>query len=1216
MNKVYKVVWNASIGIWVAVSEIAKGNTKSKSKTVTVGSVVVAIIGAVTFSPNAMGETGISGGTGSGTAISSSTGTSGGGSGATYCGTGSTQAFTGTGTRTIAIGCDARAEGTNSVIADRSNPYNTTAINPRVNYGTSSAANLAIGTGAFSGGNYTDVNGTTQTVSQATAIGSWATAQHVAAIAIGSASLATGNTSLAVGRQSVASGDYAQALGNVSAATGTGSLAIGHSATATGYRGIAIGAPDIATAAVVAGQQGAAYQTVGYTLASGKDSIAFGGGAQATQENALSIGAFSKATGTKSVAIGTGAEATAASALVIGENAKTAVAGGVALGMDAQVVGENSVAVGKGSIAVAQSGNSFLTNVAPSATNGVVSVGTTGTTRRIQNVADGAADQDAVTVAQLTRVNDRAVGNTTALGGGAAYDPQTKAYTAPTFTTTKTDGTTVSSNTVSGALTNLNNEVVKPITFNGNTGTSTNKLGSTLNITGGLTGASSNANVKTIITGNTVDIQIADAPNFAGTVTSTGQQVNGNSVITGTSTIGSGANAVTLSGTANGLDVGNKKISNVAAPSAGSDATNKTYVDGKVQALGDTPLGFIGDSGTKATRKLGEDLNVKGGATGTLTNGNIGVVSNGTNQLDIKLAETVNLGANGSVTTGSTVVSNIGVTTPQVVIGTGANTTTLTSNGTSLNVGGDKITNVAAGTASGDAVNFGQLTTTNNNVTTAQNAANAAQTTADSALTEAQKGLNFRANAGATDKVSLGETVTLADGTNTTVTYDAATNTYKYSVVDAPTFTGTVTAGNLATGGTLSVTGVSNLNGGANLNNQKITNVAAGTASGDAVNFGQLTTTNNNVTTAQNAANAAQTSANAAQTTANSALTEAQKGLNFRANAGATDKVSLGETITLADGTNATVTYDAATNTYKYSVVDAPTFAGTVTAGNLATGGTLSVTGVSNLNGGANLNNQKITNLGDGSVASGSKDAVNGSQLFTTNQKVDQNTTNIAKNTGDIATNTSDITTLKGGFNLQTNGTNVGAIKAGDTVDIGVVDPLDTNLTATKTNNNVAFALSKNLNLTSVTTGNTVINNAGVTADKVTVGNVVIDKTTNQISGVEAGTNTKDAVNKGQLDALAAQQAASDNAAVKYDDAAVKDKVTLAGASGTTLTNVKAGDVSATSTDAVNGSQLFTTNQKVDQNTTNIATNTANIATNTSDITTLKGGFNLQTNGT
>ncbi|MEN8322291.1 hemagglutinin, partial [Acinetobacter junii] len=108
-------------------------------------------------------------------------------------------------------------------------------------------------------------------------------------------------------------------------------------------------------------------------------------------------------------------------------------------------------------------------------------------------------------------------------------------------------------------------------------------------------------------------------------------------------------------------------------------------------------------------------------------------------------------------------------------------------------------------------------------------------------------------------------------------------------------------------------------------------------------------------------------------------------------------------------------------------------------------------------------------------------------------------------------------TTLKGGFNLQTNGTNAGAIKAGDTVDIGVVDPADTNLTATKTANNVAFALSKDLTLTSVTTGNTVINSAGLTADKLTVGNVVIDKATNKISGVEAGTDIKDVVNKGQL---------------------------------------------------------------------------------------------------
>ncbi|MFW2106417.1 hypothetical protein, partial [Acinetobacter guillouiae] len=68
-------------------------------------------------------------------------------------------------------------------------------------------------------------------------------------------------------------------------------------------------------------------------------------------------------------------------------------------------------------------------------------------------------------------------------------------------------------------------------------------------------------------------------------------------------------------------------------------------------------------------------------------------------------------------------------------------------------------------------------------------------------------------------------------------------------------------------------------------------------------------------------------------------------------------------------------------------------------------------------------------------------------QLFTTNQNVAKNTSDISTlnttvtnqgnqittNTSNIATNTSDISTLKGGFNLQSNGKNSGAIKAGDT---------------------------------------------------------------------------------------------------------------------------------------------------------------------------------------
>ena len=52
MNKIYKVIWNATLSAWVAVSELAKGKTKSSKVTSTVGA-VAAIIGAISFSPNA-----------------------------------------------------------------------------------------------------------------------------------------------------------------------------------------------------------------------------------------------------------------------------------------------------------------------------------------------------------------------------------------------------------------------------------------------------------------------------------------------------------------------------------------------------------------------------------------------------------------------------------------------------------------------------------------------------------------------------------------------------------------------------------------------------------------------------------------------------------------------------------------------------------------------------------------------------------------------------------------------------------------------------------------------------------------------------------------------------------------------------------------------------------------------------------------------------------
>ena len=100
----------------------------------------------------------------------------------------------------------------------------------------------------------------------------------------------------------------------------------------------------------------------------------------------------------------------------------------------------------------------------------------------------------------------------------------------------------------------------------------------------------------------------------------------------------------------------------------------------------------------KFTRKLGEQTNIIGGVTDTskLADGNIGVVSNGTDTLNIKLAKNVKV---DSVTAGNTVINNNGLTV--------GGKTYVTNNG--INANSQKITNVAVGTDGTDAVNLNQL---------------------------------------------------------------------------------------------------------------------------------------------------------------------------------------------------------------------------------------------------------------------------------------------------------------------------------------------------------------------------------------------------------------------------------------------------------------------------------------------------------------------------
>ncbi|QNY16629.1 hypothetical protein IC765_13515 [Acinetobacter seifertii] len=481
MNKIYKVVWNASIGTWTVVSELAKSKTRTSSvssSTESSGQQNEIVSREKRFRPKAL-------------VLS-------------------------------IISCLAVSH----VWADYTNLYGSIIdTSPTISNG------IAIGANTGTPASANDSNGL--------AVGSRANATAADSTALGNYVNATGVNSTVVGGQVNAAGAQSIAIQNNSDAD----LVAEGLATGSSFNAI-----DSASSYSVA--LGAMSQVVGSTAA-----LALGKNAQVNSgaNNATAIG------NTATV------DTNAVDGVAIGTNSLTSAANSVALGPRSTANVTNSVALGAGSTTTVQTGSSYLTNVAASTTNGVVSVGSTTNTRRIQNVADGAADSDAVTVAQLKDVNNRAVGNTTALGGGAAYNPATDVYTPPSYTITKTDGTTYTAvNTVSGALTNLNNEVVKPLTFAGNTGSSANKLGTTLNITGtgSTAGTYSGNNLKTAVSGNTVNIQMADAPVFSGTVTAGNLTTGGSLNVTGASNLNGGAN------------LNNQKITNLAAGTISASSTD------------------------------------------------------------------------------------------------------------------------------------------------------------------------------------------------------------------------------------------------------------------------------------------------------------------------------------------------------------------------------------------------------------------------------------------------------------------------------------------------------------------------------------------------------------------------------------------------------------------------------------------------------------------
>ena len=219
--------------------------------------------------------------------------------------------------------------------------------------------------------------------------------------------------------------------------------------------------------------------------------------------------------------------------------------------------------------------------------------------------------------------------------------------------------------------------------------------------------------------------------------------------------------------------------------------TNRLLVNDKTVATTDDGLKFGGDTGNVSALKLNNKLNVKGGADTTkLTDNNIGVVSDGSGTLTVKLSKNVDLGTDGSLTTGGTVTAT---TVNATTVKTGDSTLTTSglsiANGPSvltsgINAGNKKITSVTAGETDTDAANYGQVKAAKTTLTAqGSNVTITPDTTSDDKHTNytvSVSNLSYKAGTDTTAKnVTLSNGLTFQNGKNTTaVAGDNGTITY------------------------------------------------------------------------------------------------------------------------------------------------------------------------------------------------------------------------------------------------------------------------------------------------------------------------------------------------------------------------------------------------------------------------------------------------------
>ena len=330
-----------------------------------------------------------------------------------------------------------------------------------------------------------------------------------------------------------------------------------------------------------------------------------------------------------------------ANAIAFGANASASGSAAIALGYGAQATVAGGVALGSNSVA-------HRPVILPAAAY-VPAGATAGQTTAIQNTVVGSLGAVSVGSAAGTR-------QITNVAAGSADTDAVNVAQLKAINATASAGWNLQAN--GGPVTN--------IAPNG-----------TVNVVNG-------SNTTAVLTGNQLQVNVVSNPTFTGTVTAP-------------TFVASGGNPITISGATGTIGGLTNTTFDPLSYTSGQAATEDQLAE--VARTANNPLTFAGDSGTPVARKLGETVHIVGGAAGTLTDGNIGVVADGTDTLTVKLAKDINLGATGSVTIGNTLVNTSGLT-----ITGGPSVTT-----SGIDAGEKAITNVADGVNATDAVNVRQL---------------------------------------------------------------------------------------------------------------------------------------------------------------------------------------------------------------------------------------------------------------------------------------------------------------------------------------------------------------------------------------------------------------------------------------------------------------------------------------------------------------------------